>query len=305
MVNHKQNIIDALKIMRDNSKVNGEIFKVKAYEKVIRNLELISVPIISYKQIENIEGAGKNIKLKFREIIDKGHLDISVDNIKMQLLQIYGIGPVKAQILVDDYKIKSIEELREKIIKEPKLLTESQKIGLKYYDDFLERIPRKEMLKHEKNLNLPKNKGEIVGSFRRGESDSGDIDVLLNLNENEFKEFINKLKEKNYLVHVLAEGSKKLLGVCKLKGGKYRRLDLIRNTPEEYPYCLLYFTGSKNFNVAFRGYCLGLNLSLNEHSFTPPVKGLLTEKDIFSYVGLKYKEPKDRIDTSSIVLLKK
>ena len=73
--------------MRDNSKVNGEIFKVKAYEKVIRNLELISVPIISYKQIENIEGAGKNIKLKFREIIDKGHLDISVDNIKMQLLQ--------------------------------------------------------------------------------------------------------------------------------------------------------------------------------------------------------------------------
>ena len=106
MVDHKHNLINALKILKDNSKVEGGIFQTRAYDKVIKNLEKITVSITSYKQIENIEGAGKNIKLKFREIIDKGHLDISVDNIKMQLLQIYGIGPVKAQILVDDYKIK-------------------------------------------------------------------------------------------------------------------------------------------------------------------------------------------------------
>ena len=57
----------------------------------------------------------------------------------------------------------------------------------------------------------------------------------------------------------------------------------------------LYFTGSMEFNMAFRKYCLKeLGLSLNEKSFIPKVEGLFTEKDIFKYVGLKYIEPKNR-----------
>ena len=56
----------------------------------------------------------------------------------------------------------------------------------------------------------------------------------------------------------------------------------------------LYFTGPKEFNVAFRQHCLDIGLSLNEHSFTPEVKGLKTEKDIFNYVGLKYVDPENR-----------
>jgi DNA polymerase/3'-5' exonuclease PolX len=62
----------------------------------------------------------------------------------------------------------------------------------------------------------------------------------------------------------------------------------------------LYFTGSAKFNIAFRQHCLKKGLSLNEHGFTPPVKGLKTEKDIFKYVGLKYVEPENRIDENSL-----
>jgi ribonuclease HI len=55
------------------------------------------------KDVENIEGAGKNIKLKIKEIIETGNLKV-VDNIlsntdiRNDLLNIYGIGPAKAKI---------------------------------------------------------------------------------------------------------------------------------------------------------------------------------------------------------------
>jgi len=54
---------------------------------------------------------------------------------------IYGVGPKKAQDLIDK-GVKSMDELRER---QDELLNDSQKAGLKYYDDILKRIPRKEI----------------------------------------------------------------------------------------------------------------------------------------------------------------
>ena len=63
---------------------------------------------------------------------------------------IYGIGNIKAKNLLENHKIKSIDDLIEKSSKNDKLLTKAQKIGLLCYNDLLERISRKEMLKHKK-----------------------------------------------------------------------------------------------------------------------------------------------------------
>ena len=56
--------------------------------------------------------------------------------------------------------------------KQDELLNDKQKIGLKHYEDILKRIPRKEILQYEKELNKifqkVKNKNstfQIVGSF--------------------------------------------------------------------------------------------------------------------------------------------
>ena len=157
------------------------------------------------------------------------------------------------------------------------------------------------MLKHQKILNLDSTTGEIVGSFRRKAENSGDIDVMLNMDKEEFNDFIQNLIDIKYLKYILARGETKLLGICQIKNGKYRRIDLIRNSKEEYPFMKLYFTGSGEFNVAFRQHCLNLGLSLNEHGFTPKVNGIKTEKDIFKYVNLKYVKPEDRVDEKSII----
>jgi len=317
MVNYKNYIIESLTILKQNAIREGGTFQARAYSKVINNINNIKEPIIQYKQVQNIDGVGNKMKLKFKEIFQTGklkeaedlknHIIENVENKKdddiySKLLLIYGIGPVKAKNLITEHKIKSIYDLKIKSKKDEKLLTSSQKIGLLCYEDLLERIPRKEMIKHQKFLNIPKNKGEIVGSFRRKCESSGDIDVMLNMNITEFKEYIEYLKTINYLKFILAKGDKKMLGICKLKNGKYRRLDLIRNAPEEYPFMKLYFTGSGEFNVAFRSHCLKKGLSLNEHGFTPKIKGLFTEKDIFKYVGIKYVEPENRIDSRSLII---
>ena len=300
-MNYKDNIINALTILRDNANIEGGIFQVRAYDKVLNNIKKFTGPITKYEQIENIEGAGKKIKVKLQEIINTGYL-VDTENIlkkehtdfKSQLLNIYGIGPSKAKNLIEDHKISSMCELRKKSELNNDILTSAQKIGLLCYEDFLKKIPRKEMLMHQKILNLTKKKGEIVGSFRRKEPSSGDIDVMLNIDSIEFGNFTKKLIDNGYIKFVLAKGEKKMLAVCQIDGKEYRRIDLIRNSPEEYPFMKMYFTGPKEFNVAFRQHCLDRGLSLNEYSFTPKVDSLKTEKDIFEHVGLKYVDPELR-----------
>jgi len=294
IIDYKDIILNFLTLLKNKEDNNN--FQIRAYDKVIKNIKDVKDPIVSFCQVENIDGVGKSIKLKLKEIIETGSLKElkSTNDIMSELLQIYGVGPKKARELIEIHHISSIEDLRNKIKDNCKLLTYSQEIGLKCYEDFLERIPREEIYEHQKLLSLNKDKGEIVGSFRRNEKTSGDIDIMLNMDVDEFNIYINKLIDKNYLKFILARGDKKLLGVCAIKNSKNRRIDLIRNTTEEYPYMKLYFTGPKEFNVVFRQHCLDIGLSLNEHSFTPEVKGLKTEKDIFNYVGLKYVDPENR-----------
>ncbi len=85
--------------------------------------------------------------------------------------EIYGVGPKKAKELVDKHKVSTIKELREK---QGELLNDVQKKGLKYYEDILKKIPRKEIDTYKSTLNTlfsQVNDGsssfEIVGSYRR------------------------------------------------------------------------------------------------------------------------------------------
>ena len=70
--------------------------------------------------------------------------------------------------------------------------------------------------------------------------------------------------------------------------------------PNEYPFAILYFTGSDSFNKEMRQKCLKKGLSLNEYSLkvnetkVPLSHAFYTEKDIFEYLGFPYVEPTKR-----------
>jgi len=324
-MDNKKKVLDALEILRIRDLQSGEKFSALAYTKAIRELKKLN-SISSVSDVENVAGVGKKIKEKVKEILETGELkaaekaktELSID-VYQDLLKIQGVGPVKAKDLIEKHKIKSITELRSK----PELLNEVQILGLKYYEDSLERIPRSEMMEHEKKImemiQLP-FQATIVGSYRRGAESSGDIDVLIkapeSLKKNEIREafesLVKKYQSENYLVDTLALGEKKCMGYVKLNSSsKARRIDLLITPEKEYPYAIFYFTGSDSFNVAFRKYALSKGYTLNEHGLKSKsedvreVPEIKTEKEIFDFFGLEYKEPKDRKDETSIEKKKK
>jgi DNA polymerase beta len=327
ITDYKQTIIDALEVMSKKevaAKEPNYQFKVRAYKKVVEQLKLHSKPITSYNDVQNIEGIGAKISLKIKEILETGSLKAAEKAKKDynigaydSFLNIYGVGPVKAKELIN-LGITTIEQLR---TDPTKYLNEKQQLGLKYYEDLLERIPRSEMLQHEGVLltALPNFlKGQLVGSFRRNATTSGDIDVIIRYPNSmshktaqaAFDKYILNLTKEGYIKEILAHGEKKCMAICCLPVDshiqKAHRLDLLLTSEEEYPYAVLYFTGSDKFNVAFRQFALDNGYTLNEHKMTPIKKGVMEplniteEEDIFNFLGLAYVEPWQRISADDI-----
>jgi DNA polymerase beta len=325
-MDYKDTIIKELDTLRRADIAKKEPFSAKAYAKVIEQLKAKEGPIQTIRDVEHVPGIGKKIKLKIEEILTTGSLQAATEARKEQNLDsldilqgIHGIGPVKAKQLVETKGIKTIAELRKAVEEDPELLNDKQKLGLKYYEDAIQRIPRHEMALHEAfilNALDPRFKGVVVGSYRRGAESSGDIDVLLMLPDTMskkdqgelFKDTIEMLKETNYIVDSLAEGPKKFLGYVRLnEETKVRRLDLLMTPREEFAYAILYFTGSQNFNVAFRRYAQEQGYTINEHTMKPVKEGVEDaprmdeEKDIFDYFGLQYVEPEKREGTKDVI----
>jgi DNA ligase (NAD+) len=290
----------------------GEPFRAKAYQKAQETIVLYEDDIIDPKQLKDAPGIGSTIMSKLQEYKETGTLAIlerEKANPANMLADIYGVGPKKAKELVEK-GVKTIAELRER---QDELLNSVQRTGLKHYEDILARIPRSEIDQYlEQFTKAFTSNGafEIVGSYRRGAKMSGDIDVIVtSKSDSIFKEFVDRLLEQGIITDVLSRGKSKCLVIGKLPGeNRYRRIDFLYTSPEEYPFALLYFTGSKFFNTVMRARALTLGFSLNEHGMT--TKGSKTkiehefknERDIFDFLGMVYKEPSLRVDGRAVVL---
>lgn len=296
---------------------NGEPFKARAYQKAQETIIGYKENITNPSQLNGLPNIGKSIINNLTIYFNTGTLDIlekDKNNPINILSNIYGIGPKKAQELCNN-GITSIEILREN----QHLLNDIQKIGLIYYEDILERIPRNEIEEYKKIfLKNFSSKGqdnlmEIVGSYRRGLSSSGDIDVILTSqnNNNLLNEFVDNLLEENIILHILSRGPTKCLVIAKLPGYQFaRRVDFLYTNKNEFPFALLYFTGSKYFNTVMRSIALENGYTMNEHGIyhiinkkKGPIvdKIFIDEKDIFDFLNLEFKEPHQRINGNDII----
>ena len=297
----------------------GEPFRARAYKKAQESIMSINDDIISPEQLNGMPSIGPTIMEKLKEYEKTGTLRIlerEKNNPVNLLADVYGIGPKKAKELVDK-GIKTIEQLRQN----QNLLNDVQKTGLKYYEDILKRIPRTEIdqyniifLQYFQPIATPNSKFEIVGSYRRGAVNSGDIDVIITSSDSSvFKKFIDTLIENKIIVEVLSRGKSKSLVIAKIPDSNtYRRVDFLYTSEEEYPFSVLYFTGSKMFNTVMRGYALKKGYTLNEHGLSKMIdkkksdkidETFKTEKDIFDFLQLQYIEPMNRKDGRSVIPL--
>lgn len=299
----------------------GEPFRARAYKKAQESIMAFKDDIISPEQLKGQPGIGDTIMKKLNEYVETGTLRVlerEKTNPVNIFTEVYGIGPKKAKELVNEHKITSIELLR----KNQDLLNDTQKIGLKYYEDIIKRIPRDEIDLYKKELlnifnaiQTPGSTMEIVGSYRRGAKDSGDIDIIIGNeagNSNIFNVFLDKLVEKNIIIEVLSRGKVKSLVIGQLPGKTPRRLDFLFSPPDEYAFAVLYFTGSAIFNTVMRQRALQIGYSMNEHGLYKMVDRkkttkldmlFKTEKDIFDFLSMEYKKPTERKDGNAVVII--
>ncbi|KAM9823459.1 DNA polymerase beta [Syngnathus typhle] len=306
--------------------VNRAIHKYNAYRKAASTIAKYPQKIKNGEEAKKLDGVGAKIAEKIDEYLQTGTLrklekirnDDTSSSINF-LTRVTGIGPAAARKFFEE-GVKSLEDLKNIEHK----LNHHQQIGLKYFEEFEKRIPRAEMEKMEALIleELTKINGDyigtICGSYRRGATSSGDIDILLthpdftSQTEKQPKllhAVVEHLESVGFVTDTLSKGDSKFMGVCQLQKGDedeeeylHRRID-IRLIPKDQYYCgVLYFTGSDIFNKNMRTHALEKGFTLNEYTIRPlGVTGVAgepllveSEKDIFDYIHYKYKEPKDR-----------
>lgn len=295
--------------------------------------------------IKHSEYKSKTLQ-KISEIIKTGFLTKAIEiqdgpegqKVKSitELTKIPEIGPTKAEKLYKD-GITTIAELTVAFTKDSKILNAKQQIGLKYYSDLEKRIPRSEMDSWNeffivmlnftiKRMKIkPENVSmQLVGSYRRKAKDSGDIDILLTSKDSEqgknlMKNFIKELLRSDNLDSslVFSSGTTKFMGLGKIDN-YYRHIDIFYYSEKEYPFALLFSTGSGQFNIEMRADAIKKGYSLSEkaiiydgiHTITKEEYKLkigkdypTEEKDIFDFLGLIYIDPENR--QSGAILQKK
>ena len=317
-VRHNESFIQALSELADIMGRKGEQFRARAYKSAADELMRFPTDISDVKQIEGLQHIGKTISLKLNELQTTGKLQLLEDhrNDPMnQLTRVYGIGPKKAKELIEQ-GVASVEDLKSN----QEFLTTNMKLGVQYFDDIESRIPRKEIDDYKKIFThvftraTPSNNSsfEIVGSYRRGNKTSGDIDIIITNKDNKQKEvfdgFLDALIHHKYIIEVLTRGKTKSMTIARIPGhdGRARRVDFMYAPPHEYAFALLYFTGSKTFNTIQRQRALDMGYSMNEHGLHKMNNGkrgdkltsqtFPTEESIFEFLKMEYCEPTDRKD---------
>jgi NAD-dependent DNA ligase/DNA polymerase/3'-5' exonuclease PolX len=319
---YNEEFIELMEKLNNIMLKQGEPFRARAYQKAQETIMTYQDDIFEPKQLKGLPSIGPTIMDKLNEYVETGTLRIlerEKTNPINILSDIYGVGPKKAQELVDA-GVKTIDELR---VRQNDLLNDIQKVGLIYYEQIQQRIPRVEIEEYEKIFKSifvelakesPDAKFEIVGSYRRGAQTSGDIDIIITGETGViYKAFVDELIKTGIILEILSRGQSKTLVIAKLPGEKdhiARRVDFLYAPPDEFAFAILYFTGSKIFNTVMRQYGLDKGYTFNEHGIyklenkkkgQKVVREFRIEKDIFDFLGLQFKTPIERIDGRAVI----
>ena len=307
-------VADLLDRLGDLVEANGEDrFKVIAYHRAatsIRNMDEDIEQMWKQEKLEDIQYVGEGIAKKIDEYLTTGKLQL-LDRMKEKtppgvplLMKVQGIGPRTAYHLSHGLGITSVEELK-KALDSGSLDTE---FGPSVRESF--RVGIERLQSFEKRLLLPDAEGHfqklssyfealgidvgMAGSLRRGKSTVGDLDLL-----STDREATDALRGCPGVAQVLESGPKRTS--VKLEDGV--QVDLRVFSVEEYGAALVYFTGSKNHDIALRNLAMEKEWKLNEYGLFERAGRRLagkTETEIYQKLGLDYIPPELRENTGEL-----
>jgi DNA polymerase lambda len=278
-------------------------YKLLVIKKTIDIIAKFSKKILAGSQLADIKGIGSKTIARINEIIDTGKLseikkgELQIQAVK-ELSSIYGIGPVKASEFYEKFKIINLKQLIQANKKGLIELTNQMKLGIKYKNKLVEKIPRiliarLDIFIHDQLQKINKNFISVIcGSYRREKDFSHDVDILITNKDLKKKEDVGKYLKivldnlskyfivdsltTSYNTHFQGFASFKLIPNLPSDYDKLIfnintnviRLDIII-VPIQYFYsALMHFTGSGDFNQKMRLHAKSLGYKLSEYGLT-------------------------------------
>jgi DNA polymerase (family 10) len=306
-------------------------FKSRAYLNAARAVESLGEPLeklIAEERLGEVQGIGESIQKKIVELLSTGKLAYYED-LKaatppglVEMLEIPGLGPKKIKALHDELGIEIIDEL-EAACKADKVAN-LRGFGEKTQANILAGINRRRTYaaKHlvsdaipiaEALLDALRSHPDVIrcsaaGSLRRHREIIGDVDLLASSKKP--AAVLDFFAAQPGILNVIAKGETKASML--LEGGIQSDLRVVSDA--EFPFALMYFTGSKEHNIVMRQRAIDRGLRLNEYGLfrsqteTRDPKLLVrckTEDDIFQELGLHPIPPEMREDMGEIPLAEK
>jgi len=303
--------------------MQGVQFKPQAYRKAARTIASLPNPIeevYSEGKLDELPGVGVNVAKKIAEIIETGSLKYFEELKKNtpidfeSLLAVEGLGPKTVQLLYKKLDIKSLDDL-ELAAKQHKIRT-IKGLGPKIEENILDSIDLARRKKErvllflalttaenirdqlKKSLTANQNEGEVevAGSVRRMRDSIGDIDILASSNQpSGIADFFTSMSDAR---KVLEKGETK----CSILLNDDVQVDLRLVKPESFGSALMYFTGSKDHNIAMRNIAIKKGYKLNEYGLYKDATQIAgrTETDVYKKLGMDYIPPEIRENRGEI-----
>ncbi|MFA5356065.1 MAG: DNA polymerase/3'-5' exonuclease PolX [Candidatus Omnitrophota bacterium] len=299
----------------------ANLFRIRAYERAAQNIEGLTVDIeeiIRRGELDDIPGIGNDLSAKIKEFVKTGRIKMherlkkSIPKGLLDILNIPSVGPKTVKLLYEELKIKGIPDL-ERAIKKNKLTgipgikektVENIEKGIALLKRGRERMTLAQAISVADEFagalkKLPEvKKIAVAGSLRRRKETVRDIDLLMISNKP--KRVMGYFTGLPAVVSVLAKGQTK----SSVRTKDDVQVDCRVESEKSFGAALLYFTGSRDFNIKLRRMAASRGLKINEYGVFRKNKFICgrSEDEIFKALGLSYIEPELREDTGEIEL---
>jgi len=325
---------DVARILRETAhllEIDGAIIgRYRSYEKVADLLdglpERIEVLVLDDVKLKALPGVGEGMAEHIREILKTNDYSLRQKLLKkypatiLHLLELQSLGPKKVALLWKKFKVATVEGV-EKLAREGKL-RDLEGFGEKSEQNILKATDLFKRSSGRFLINVADEAAQRLsayiaeagksvesvtpaGSLRRGKETVGDLDLLVTMRPGHDKQKDVDAVAAHILKYpgiqqTLAHGENKVSVL--LESGL--QVDVRLLDKESFGAALLYFTGSKEHNVALRGRANEMGWTLNEYALTTLKGGKVlsrkTEEEIYSKLKLEYIEPELREMTGEI-----
>jgi DNA polymerase (family 10) len=271
------------------------------------------------RKLTDIPGIGKGLASAIDEIVKRGSFErrdlllTKYPPTALEMLKIQGLGPKTIALLWEHYRVSTIDDL-ERICQEQKLrllprlgakleekvlrsIAQYRKRSGRFLLSFADELARELVAYLETTPGV--DKVTPAGSLRRGKETVGDLDLLVSGRAPEAA--LDRFVAYPRVGEVLGKGANKASAKVGLQS---IQVDVRALPAESYGAALMYFTGSKEHNIALRSRCLKMGYTLSEYGLfrlegEAKVAGE-TEEDVYRELGLAWIPPELRENQGEI-----